>query len=126
MNLSANQKKQQMGKIHVGLAIVDNKTIKLFHKKYLQQNTPTDVLSFESQKQLPEGHYLLGDVMVSAERVKEQARQYHTTEAEELARVISHGILHLLGYDDQTPSEQKKMRQAEDKILNRLPKYTKK
>ncbi|OGB76719.1 rRNA maturation RNase YbeY [candidate division CPR3 bacterium RIFOXYC2_FULL_35_7] len=80
------------------------------------------MISFNIDEKAPDGFYLLGDVLVSLDQVKKQASQFNATEAEELARVVAHGVLHLLGYEDKTPQEQKKMRNLENKIVSSIQK----
>lgn len=105
-------------KIKIGLALVDNKTIKIFNKKYLSRDIDTDVISFDVKEDTPDGYYFLGDVIISADQVKKQAGKYAATDAEEIARVVAHGVLHLLGYDDEKNMEKKEMTKIEDKVLD--------
>ena len=72
------------------------------------------------REDLPEGYYFLGDVVVSLDQVKKQAKKFKATEAEELARVVAHGVLHLLGYKDKSKEQKAKIKKGEDKILDRI------
>ena len=60
-----------------------------------------------------------GDLFISVERVRENAVKYEATEEEEMLRVIIHGILHLLGYDDSNDEERQAMRKKEDLCLRK-------
>lgn len=60
---------------------------------------------------------LAGDIYISYDRVKENAKLFHVKHIDELNRVLVHGILHLAGYKDKTPAEEKKMHEMEDLML---------
>ncbi|HPX21073.1 MAG TPA: rRNA maturation RNase YbeY, partial [Bacilli bacterium] len=64
--------------------------------------------------------YELGDIFVNTDRVKSQADSYGHSEKREFAFLILHGMLHLLGYDHQTETDEKRMFALQDEILNRL------
>ena len=103
-----------------GLAVVitDDRRIAKLHKDFLNDPTPTDVISFGLPKGSPEarGGYL-GDVVASAQTSKRVAAGFGQTAAQELERYCVHGTLHLLGYDDHKPSDYKKMHAAQEKYL---------
>jgi rRNA maturation RNase YbeY len=85
---------------------------------YLQHDTLTDIITFDLTE---EGEVnLCADIFISVERVRENADKLGFAFETELQRVMIHGVLHLLGYDDKTTDEQKTMRQKEEKFLNRL------
>ena len=79
---------------------MDNKDIKKLNHKYRHKNRATDVLSFSQEKEEKVACplFLLGDVVISVERAKSQAREYGHTFKDEMRILIRHGILHLLGY----------------------------
>lgn len=85
--------------------------------KYLQHDYFTDIITFD----YCEDNILSGDLFISIDSVKDNALFYGTSFAEELNRVIVHGVLHLIGYDDHTDSEQKIMRSKEDYYLSQRP-----
>lgn len=99
----------------VCVAIVGNKQIRLLNEKFLCRKTNTDCLAFDlSESQM--GHRQF-ELVVNAQKAKsEAAKRGHSFEAE-LALYVTHGLLHNLGFDDQSPSEAKKMHQLEDEIL---------
>ena len=80
------------------------------NQAHLNHNTFTDIISFELS---PKGEPLLADIYISIERVRENARIFGASFKEELHRVIFHGSLHLCGYKDKNPADQKKMREME-------------
>ena len=84
------------------------------NQKYLEHNTYTDIITFDYIENL---NIISGDIFVSIDRVKENSVKFKVTFEEELRRVLIHGILHLLGYPDKKPSEEKKMREKENEAL---------
>ena len=85
--------------------------------KYLQHDYFTDIITFDYCEDV----VLSGDLFISIDSVKDNALFYGTDFPDELNRVIVHGILHLIGYDDHTDSEQKTMRSKEDYYLSQRP-----
>tara|TARA_B100000575_G_scaffold137390_1_gene109600 strand:- start:50 stop:466 length:417 start_codon:yes stop_codon:yes gene_type:complete len=85
------------------------------NEKYLQHTDLTDVITFDYSQE----KNLTGDVYISVERVKENASKFNTTFKSEIARVMIHGILHLIGYDDKSKIEKKGMREMENKFLKK-------
>lgn len=77
---------------------------------YLNHDDLTDIISFDYSS----GKTISGDVFISIERVKENAKSYNILLIEELKRVVVHGVLHYCGYKDKTDSDAKLMRQKED------------
>lgn len=84
------------------------------NKDFLSHNYYTDIISFDLSE--TPGN-LIGDVYISVDRVKENAKTLGTSLKEELHRVIFHGALHFCGYKDKKPADAKKMRQMEDRWL---------
>ena len=81
------------------------------NKQFLDHNYYTDIISFDLSE-VP--GQLIGEVYISVDRVKDNAKIQGATFSEELLRVIFHGALHFCGYKDKKPSDVKKMRQMED------------
>ncbi|MBO9561443.1 MAG: rRNA maturation RNase YbeY [Niastella sp.] len=89
------------------------------NRQYLQHDYYTDIITFD----LSEGEGgVAGEIYISVDRVKDNARQFNTTMGEELHRVIFHGALHLCGYKDKTTREEKLMREKEAEYLVRWKK----
>lgn len=82
------------------------------NKKYLDHDTLTDIITFPIQESPLEA-----TIYISIERVTENADLYHTTQQDEIHRVMVHGLLHLLGYKDKTDDQKKEMRRQEDLAL---------
>lgn len=81
--------------------------------KYLQHDYFTDIITFD----YCEGKVLSGDLFISVDSVRENSIEFGTDFEEELHRVIVHGVLHLIGYDDHTDEDKKVMRQKENYYL---------
>ena len=84
--------------------------------KYLNHNTLTDVISFDYSTK----NKIHGDILISVERVKENARLYNQKFSTELNRVMAHGLLHLLGYKDKSEEDAKIMKSKENYYLSKL------
>ena len=82
--------------------------------KHLNQDYFTDVITFDYSKEMS----LIGDVFISTERVKENAKLFNVSFNEELFRVIIHGVLHLCGLKDKTKEEKAEMRSKENNFLS--------
>ena len=84
--------------------------------KYLDHDTLTDIITFNYCK----GQIITSDIMISIDRVKENSTIFDNSFSEELHRVMIHGILHLIGYNDKTEKEKKLMREKENFYLKKL------
>lgn len=122
----------------VNVVITDNDGIHQVNKEYRNIDRPTDVLSFpmieyeeagnfdiidENNEDVfnPEtGELVLGDIMISIEKVKEQALDYGHSELRELAFLTAHSMLHLFGYDHMEEEERKVMEEAQRSIMEGL------
>lgn len=82
--------------------------------KYLQHDYFTDIITFD----YCEGDLVSGDLFISIDSVRENALHYQVKFEDELDRVMVHGLLHLIGYDDHTPEETALMRQKEDYYIS--------
>ncbi|HCQ29002.1 MAG TPA: rRNA maturation RNase YbeY [Flavobacteriales bacterium] len=87
------------------------------NKQYLNHNYFTDIITFNYCKD----NVVSGDIFISVDTVKSNAKEYKQDYNNELNRVIIHGVLHLLGYNDKSETELFEMRQKEDFYLNLLP-----
>lgn len=82
--------------------------------KYLQHDYFTDIITFD----YCENNVLSGDLFISVDSVRENSVFYNTEFEDELNRVMVHGVLHLIGYDDHTEEDQKVMREKENYYLS--------
>lgn len=87
------------------------------NQQYLEHHDYTDIITFDHSEGKNE---IEGDIFISIDRVKENAENLNTTFRNELHRVLSHGLLHLIGYKDKTESEKKVMREKENTCLSLL------
>jgi len=109
----------------VSVTFVTNGTIQDINSEYRGKDQPTDVISF-ALEELGEGEMavtfegmprILGDIIISTDRAKEQAEEYNHSFERELGFLAVHGFLHLLGYDHMEPEEEKVMFTKQDEIL---------
>lgn len=98
----------------INVSFVTDKKIKALNKKYLGRDYATDVLSFNYS----EGDYL-GDIAVSTQKAREQALSYGNTYEQELADLVAHGVLHLLGIHHKGDDEKKERRKHETRSRTR-------
>ena len=106
----------------ISVSYVDTALMISLNERYTGREGTTDVLAFSQQdgSDPAPDHQLLGDVIIDANRVREQARQYGSSVDEELLRVTVHGVLHLLGYDHQNAEEESIMRDKEETHIRRF------
>ena len=90
------------------------------NKQYLQHDYFTDVITFNYNEDIS----LSGDVFISYDRVKDNAKLLGVSKFDELCRVMVHGVLHLCGFNDKTKEEELEMREMEDKYLNKRNSFT--
>ncbi|MBQ9267555.1 MAG: rRNA maturation RNase YbeY [Clostridia bacterium] len=114
--------------VDVYITLTNNEEIHKINKEYRDVDRPTDVLSFPmyEREEIPglkedkqsDEEEILGDIIVSVEKVKEQAEEYGHSFERELAYLVTHGMLHILGYDHMIEEEKKVMRAREEAILS--------
>lgn len=85
------------------------------NKTHLNHATFTDIITFDYSA---ETKNISGDIFISIDRVKENAKKFEVAFEDELKRVMIHGVLHILGYKDKTPQQKKKMTLMENKYLS--------
>ena len=116
----------------ISLVFTDSETVKQLNRDYRGIDEPTDVLAFyilpqnevdDSFALPPDGVTRLGEVIISYPQAVEQAREQGHSPERELALLIIHGILHLLGYDHEEPGEEAKMRSREKELLGKCLPY---
>jgi len=116
-------KYQKLDNVTFNIIIVDNDTIHKINKEYRGIDRPTDVISFalEDEKDMiinPDAGRILGDIYISIDKVREQAKEYGHSFLRELAFLCVHGFLHLQGYDHMKEEDEKVMFGLQDEILN--------
>lgn len=91
------------------------------NQQYLQHDDYTDIITFDYSARAKE---ISGEIYISVDRVKENARLYQVSFQQELLRVVFHGVLHLCGYKDKKPADQKRMREKEQYYMDRFYRST--
>ncbi|HEV2478510.1 MAG TPA: rRNA maturation RNase YbeY [Puia sp.] len=92
----------------------DNYLLKI-NRQYLNHDFYTDIITFDLSEK---GQPINAEIYISVDRVRENAREFGSSLKREMLRVIFHGALHLCGYKDKTPGQEKEMRQMEEKYLS--------
>ena len=101
---------------NLNFLFVDDKEMLKYNKKYLQHESYTDIITFDNSL----NNKIAGDIVISLERVNENAKYYQVSYNYELERVMAHGLLHLLGYNDKNKEEKKIIRKKENYYLENL------
>ncbi len=99
----------------ISIVLVSDEYITQLNKQFLDKNKPTDVLAFPWNED-----YLWGEVYISVDRAQEQSKYYQVNFTQELARLIIHGMLHLMGYDDQQRDTKISMENREEFYLEKM------
>lgn len=108
----------------LSISFVSDEEIQEINRTYRGKDQPTDVISFAMQEQgegeiqiVGEDFVILGDIIISMDRTKEQAAEYGHSFERELAFLATHGLLHLIGYDHMTEEDEKEMFAKQEKYL---------
>lgn len=110
----------------ISITFVTNESIQEINREYRQKDYPTDVISF-AMEELGEGEVevvggdmprILGDIIISIPKAKEQAEEYGHSFMRELSFLAVHGFLHLLGFDHETEEDEKEMFSLQREILD--------
>lgn len=115
---------ERKSQVEVSIALVNDDRMRRLNKRYRSVNETTDVLAFAMSEVNTVGCNLelLGDVVISLPQALKQAKKFKVSFDKEIARLVIHGILHLLGYDDQSAPQKKKMEERQEAILRELKK----
>jgi rRNA maturation RNase YbeY len=105
--------------VELSVALIGNAQMAELNRAYRKKHYPTDVLSFPVEGAPALG--LLGDVVISVEKARQQARERGHTDDEEIITLLIHGVVHLLGYDhERSPKDARAMKRVENKIRRAL------
>jgi probable rRNA maturation factor len=91
---------------HVEVVLVSDKRIAEIHERFMNEPGPTDVITFQH-----------GEIVISVETAKRQARQFKTTLDHELRLYLIHGLLHLHGFDDKTAADAAEMKRVQERMV---------
>jgi len=115
--------------VELGLVITSQERVRQLNKSYRGKDEPTDVLAFYMTSATgeifvapPDGVRHLGEVIISYPQAVIQAEEHQHSIKKELAILIIHGVLHLLGYDHEEPEQERQMREREKEILSYIEK----
>ena len=115
-------KEENLVDVGFDVIIVDNDYIHKINKEYRDIDRETDVITFALEDEdsviLPEDIRILGDIYISIDKVKSQAKEYGHSERRELLFLAIHGFYHLLGYDHMNEEEEKEMFSKQEKVLS--------
>lgn len=100
----------------INIILTSNSNILALNKKYLKRNYMTDIIAFNYNRE----NIISGDLFLNPGTIERNAEKYKTKLTEEIKRVIIHGVLHLIGYDDKKEEEKKVMREKENFYLGRF------
>ena len=124
------EEKLEDSKLYITITLTTPEKIREVNKKYRNIDKTTDVLSFplfekeELEEKIKNNDFIyediLGDIIISIDKVKEQAIEYNHSFERELSYMVVHGFYHLMGYDHIKEEDKKEMRPKEEKILNKL------
>ncbi|MGL5355514.1 MAG: rRNA maturation RNase YbeY [Cetobacterium sp.] len=109
--------------VYISVALVGNEDIQRINRDFRDKDQPTDVISFayhETEDYMIGPYDTLGDIIISLDRVKEQCEEYNHSFRREFFYVLTHGMLHLLGYDHIEEDDKKEMREREEEILGKF------
>ena len=107
------------GDFEVSVSFVTNEEIKELNREYRNVDSETDVLSFPMNEEF-DGVNILGDIVISTQKIIEQANDFNHSLEREMCYLTVHSMLHLLGYDHMNKEEKNKMRAKEKEIMKKL------
>lgn len=107
----------KLGPSELSLSLVRDPQIRVLKRQYFHIDAATDVLSFPAGDFPGPGPRPLGDIVISLDTARRAAGEFDSTFERELALYLAHGMLHLLGFDHQTPADARKMQRLERKLL---------
>ena len=120
------EEKLEHKNLYVNVVLTNSENIKNINKEHRNIDKETDVLSFPMYEKEEisdlelDNEDILGDMVISIEKVEEQAKEFGHSFERELAYMVVHSFYHLLGYDHMEENEKKQMREKEEYILNKL------
>ena len=115
---------QSLEGIEVSIYLTDDETIRLLNKSFRGKDKATDVLSFIYKEQVG-GYKLLGEIVISIDTAKRQAKELGHSLEEEIKRLLVHGFVHLLGYDHELGEvEERQFMELERRLIGSISSYS--
>lgn len=111
---SAFGRKYKLRDKELSLAFIGGAEMKKLNRQYRGRNRPTDILSFKGDGDE------LGEIVIDYAQIKRQAKEFGNSAERELAFILVHGLLHLMGYDDKTERERKEMIKIGEEFVKKL------
>ena len=118
--LQTKFKKFKNSKPHINFILSDDKFLKKLNTFFLNKKKETNVLSFPNENFFKKNENFLGEIFLSYESCKKEAKKFNIEDKDRVGHLIVHGTLHLFGYDHKTRIDEKKMIDIESRILNSL------
>jgi probable rRNA maturation factor len=112
LRLPAKQRTELQRLPEISVLIVSDRRIESLNRQFLDESGPTDVITFQH-----------GEIFISAETARRQARQFRSTIKHELRLYLVHGLLHLHGFDDRTKAGAREMKKTQERILTLASKH---
>lgn len=100
--------------VKISFIFCSDEFLNQLNKNYLNHDTFTDILTFDYTEEM---NQLVSEIYISIERIRENSHKFRTSFSGELHRVMIHGILHLLGFEDKTEDQRQNMREKENECL---------
>lgn len=109
----------RLSKAELSIVLCDDAEIHTLNRRHRRKNKPTDVLAFAMQEgaPMPSSRRLLGDVVISLDTAKRQAREHRHSLWDEVNLLLAHGLLHLIGYDHRTDEEEAEMNREVGRLV---------
>lgn len=111
-------KSEKIKSANINIIFENDEFMLYLNKNYLKHNWITDVISF----QFNDKEKIEGEIYIGIQQADRQAKEYNVEFNEEVSRLVIHGVLHLIGYDDNKPSDKKKMLSKENLYLEKFKK----
>lgn len=100
----------------LSISFISSKELKVINKKYLHHDYATDIITFNYSRKMK---LIDGEILISFKDAEVNAKKYKSNYSKEICRLIIHGVLHLLNYDDNTKKSRIIMKQMENKLIKR-------
>lgn len=114
--ISSLKKEIKVGITFLSISLISSEELRQINKKYLKHNFNTDVITFNYSAGKTE---IDGEILISFEEAKRNAKKYRVKYEKEILRLIIHGFLHLIGYDDNNNKNKAKMKSMENMLINK-------
>ena len=115
--ISSLKKEFNLNFSFLSISFINSRELRTVNKQYLKHDYDTDVITFNYSKELKD---IDGEILISFEEAKYNAKKFNIAYGKELARLVIHGMLHLLNFDDKDRKRKKIMKQEENKLINKF------